>query len=271
RWIADVTFYKNGGTEDGGGSSTQSVYVNDGDSTTVIPPNLTAAYDYDVFMGWYSDSALSTLVSSEIASVSVSGTGSIYAGWGPNPLYAVGEPGTGGGTVFYVKDGAGPRATSQTWRFLEVAPTDIDGVTEDGSLRENRARWGLHVRAEDQSFTTISTHNTLGGGKEATEAILSQKESSETNNAAYQVSQYGNAGDDWYLPSVAELLELSELWENVNIGMVTGTGLSHRYWASTSEGNNEAMNVWKSSSGASLQSGPYARNNHLRVRPVRRF
>ncbi|WP_146049319.1 InlB B-repeat-containing protein [Alkalispirochaeta sphaeroplastigenens] len=278
RWIADVEFNTNGGSEvNGGGDRTQSVYVNDGASPSVFPPALDAAYDHDVFLGWYSDSELTTLVPAVSSYVPVSQSGTLFAGWGPDPQYAVGQTGPGGGIVFYIKDGTDARATlAQDWRFLEVAPDDIDG--KPGYT--GRATWGLHVDSAKRTVSTDPAHDSLGGGFESTASLLTQRPGGETNNAAYQASEYSNGGKtDWYLPSVAELLQLANIWTDA--GLTSGFGSANLYWASTSyegrgfaastEGSPTAMGVRRSSLSGPLSVELQQRNNHSRVRPVRRF
>jgi uncharacterized repeat protein (TIGR02543 family) len=272
RWQATVTFNPGGGN---GGSVTQTLDV-DTEGTVAVPTVTTPHDTWDVFAGWFANSAYTQPITLTGGRLPVTGNGTVYAGWGPK--YNVGDVGPGGGRIFHVADAAGwPRtSTSATaspfngWKFLEVAPTDAAGV---GS-------WATPNMLS--TFFTQSNHDTLGGGISATDQIIGANSgSSLTDYAAYYVKNTytsPNEFDDWYLPSVVELKEIADsgVWQHPEVLMGT-----LQYWSSSSYVNtsysSEDMGTrvftvsLTSGNPVVGTTGRTSGGGARRARPIRRF
>lgn len=281
RWIADVEFNTNGGSIDGFGALAQSVYVNAGDTGVVTAPSLNPAYEHDTFLGWYTDSALASQVSAGSSDISVSQSGTLFAGWGPDPQYAVGQSGPGGGLVFYIKDGTGARATSaQDWRFLEAAASDLPGTYEWG-LNSTTEPDGLNPDSTWRPFggsNEFSANNVLGGGLEFTNRILARLDvtsATYASVAARAAREYAGGGKgDWYLPTGPELQEMNNHRNILNLN--TSGNTEDRYWSSVTEWSNPqnrayAVQFFPAGFNPSVSVDEWGRGIAYRVRPVRRF
>ena len=155
----------------------------------------------------------------------------------PVPLYSVGDPGPGGGTIFYVDM---TRAVGS--RYFEVAcrgwQSDCDGTTADPT-----AQWGCF-----DSPISGAARTAIGGGKQNTEEI--ENLCATAGIAAKLALAYSNNDlDDWFLPSLDELNALCK-WAYVdsenavcndsgNGGLtLTDLGFSlNFYWTSTRVGS----------------------------------
>ncbi|TVQ28499.1 MAG: hypothetical protein EA383_00355 [Spirochaetaceae bacterium] len=273
RWQADVTFNPGGGN---GGIVIQTLDV-DTEGTVAVPTVTTPHDTWDVFAGWFADSAYTQPITLTGGRLPVTGNRTVYAGWGPK--YNVGDVGPGGGRIFHIHGGTDPRTTvgnpqgsgpGMQWRYLEVAPTDAAGV---GS-------WATPNMLS--TFFTQSNHDTLGGGISATDQIIGANSgSSLTDYAAYYVKNtYTSPSefDDWYLPSVVELKEIADsgVWQHPEILMGT-----LQYWSSSSYVNTSysSEDMGTRVFTVSLTSGnPVVGTTlrgtgggSLRARPIRRF
>jgi hypothetical protein len=186
-----------------------------------------------------------------------------------------GDPGPGGGLVFYDKGDY-----SDAWRYLEAAPGDI-----------GMAPWG--------KAPGIETGRDLGDGAENTRRIVRAMEQAGVGGTAAQLCAAYSCGGlkDWFLPSSEELRVLA-----ANLTFIkTGTWASDtiaQHWTSTggpggtsseaSSGNGENADVvftWeKLDTWDPFYRRPVSRNGPrvgtirtapveeaLPVRPVRRF
>jgi hypothetical protein len=170
--------------------------------------------------------------------------------------FAVGDRGPGGGWIFYVEQDAS-KVTTQGWKYLESAPTDISGTVQ----------WG------PSSEVGVSTPNNNGQGKANTNKII---RAPGTYPAASSTNAYKSNGlSGWYLPCQKELEELkSALATNKDF---QASLRSQSYWSSSEEytlnNRDKGKRVWalqlKSSSSSS--STIMAKNVSLSVRPVRQF
>jgi hypothetical protein len=161
---------------------------------------------------------------------------------------AVGDPGPGGGWIFYKNPNR-----SSPWQYLECAPTDISAKT-----------WST-------STTPLLTLNELGRGKENMSKF---NDAAGTFPAAAEAAAYKSNGvGGWYLPSKRELEEIrSKLQANTKF---KASVQNKPYWSSTEESifgsqrGKRAMtlNLGASSGGAVVVSKTVA---HL-VRAVRQF
>jgi hypothetical protein len=121
-------------------------------------------------------------------------------------IYAVGDVGPGGGTIFYAPGSAFTVASSPCntqCLYLEWAPNTWSGGTEDPSVP-----WSSDVTNEVGGMGTA-----IGTGFENTRKMLTSNESytADSNGAAYQADAYRGGGkNDWFLPSIDELGAVSQ-------------------------------------------------------------
>ena len=132
--------------------------------------------------------------------------GSTTPQWGPClELYAIGDVGPAGGTVFHITDGG--------LHGLEAAPED-----------QAAAQWGC-------SYATLpgADGTAIGTGAQNTADILAG--CFEENIAAQIADDYVlNDYDDWFLPSKDEL---NLIYENMYVPGLSDFSDSSRYWSST--------------------------------------
>jgi hypothetical protein len=169
----------------------------------------------------------------------------------PQPqIYKVGDIGPAGGIIFYDKGN-----NSGGWRYLEAAPAETDRVVD---------RFSYH-----SSYAEI-TDRTFGAGLMNTRIYLEKlRINGITGNTAPRVCDdlVFNGFDDWYLPSLDELLRMyTILRDNKNAGFQP-----LQYWTSTCYPRGEAypgaayfVNFSNGQTGLG-----YADN--LRIRACRRF
>jgi|GEM_PF-3572261 len=158
-------------------------------------------------------------------------------------IYYFGDVGPAGGYIFYDKG-----YTSDGWRYLEAAPSDINQYSV----------WG-----DDGEY---GTQTGIGTGKTNTAIIVSKASNSRKPNAATLCNDYTYGGyDDWFLPSIDEL---NLMYNNLNNKGQGGFDYSN-YWSS-SEGTNSSSDAWEQRFSNGNQSY-YSRGNGYRVRPVRAF
>jgi len=145
-------------------------------------------------------------------------------------VYAVGQAGPGGGTVFYVATtpfACGP-TRSATCTYLEAAPA-LWNAGEADPLRS----WAQSTPV-DYRFTNVNnasspetaTATAIGWGYRNTRAIILQGNSNTATSAAaladsHTVTVSGVVYDDWYLPSQDELNQMCK-WQRG----ITGANLT---------------------------------------------
>jgi hypothetical protein len=181
-------------------------------------------------------------------------------------VYVVGEPGPGGGTIFYVATtpfACGPtRATTCT--YLEAAPSGWNtGADPQRSWAQSTYQ---STDVNNASSPETATATAIGWGYWNTRAIISQGNTNTATSAAaladsYTVTVSGVVYDDWYLPSKDELEELF-------LRKATVGGFVGRFFWSSSEGS--ASLAWLQDFGNGNQ-GTNNKNNTYYVRPVRAF
>jgi TolB-like protein len=173
----------------------------------------------------------------------------------PTPTYRIGDVGPAGGIIFYDKG-----IFSDGWRYLEAAPASTD--------------------REPFAFPAISalaaiTDRTLGAGLANTRRYLEiLRMNNITGNTAPWICDtlVYNGFNDWYLPSLDELLMMyTNLRNNRNAGF-----LSMKYWSSTcfpvnntAQRNPGAAYFVDFSNGNALGGAFWGET--LRVRAIRRF
>jgi hypothetical protein len=155
----------------------------------------------------------------------------------------VGDPGPGGGIVFYDKG-----EYSGGWRFLEAAPASA----------EFRAEWGL------MRISVPGTNTGTGSGKRNTELIAGRGSAAAQRCAALNTGGYR----DWFLPSKDEL---DLMYKNLKARGLGGFG-DGWYWSSSELSNTLA---WDQRFSDGHQDGrmynPGGKDQPSSVRAVRAF
>ena len=178
--------------------------------------------------------------------------------------YDVGSTGPAGGTVFYDKG-----YYSNGWRYLEVAPTDVD---------TNESMFGFYKATKNSDPKGSGTSVVVGSGRLNTEVLVKTMGSGAYNNpqnggettsdyAAKKCFDYTGGGySDWFLPSKKELnlvyIALSEI-KSANFS-------SSMYWSS-SECSPDARFAFYRHFDDSYNYISDVRTVHCYVRPIRAF
>jgi hypothetical protein len=197
----------------------------------------------------------------------------------------VGEPGPGGGIVFY-KHASGTFACgatlASTCKYLEVAPNTWSGGSADPSnlLWAVSANQLVDVPSITNDFPAYNDALGIGLGYKNSLAIVAQGNDSTT--AAGAARAYGGGSQsDWYLPSTAELNLLCQWARNVPQSVTTqctggtlntGTGASGGFSSGFYWGSSEADDdvAWYQAFGFGYQ-GYAGKSLAVYVRPVRAF
>jgi len=198
--------------------------------------------------------------------------------------YQLGQPGPGGGTVFY-KHASGTFACgatlSQNCTYLEVAPNTWSGGSEDPSkVWAVSANQSVDVPSITNDSSPYNNASGIGLGYKNSLAIVAQ--GNDTTTAAGAARAYsGGSQSDWYLPTTAELNLLCQWARNVAQSVTTqctggilntGTGASggfrgDYYWSSSESGG---FNAWSQDFGDGYQQN-FLKGPTFYVRPVRAF
>jgi hypothetical protein len=172
----------------------------------------------------------------------------------PDPVvHEVGATGPAGG--FIVLDKGAP---SDGWRYLEAAPVGWPGQAEDPV-----AVWGGTGTLVD------GTEGEVGTGAANTARIVTAYGENEpdTNRPDYAARMCAEAVindfDDWFLPSINEMLAMYENLHRRGIGGLEPTS----YWTSTERTDTRAM-VAGIGTGGQISG---SKVHEYRVRPVRTF
>jgi uncharacterized repeat protein (TIGR02543 family) len=179
------------------------------------------------FDGWYTE--IDGGGTEFTAATTVTADITVYANW-TETIYAVGNTGPGGGTVFYI--------TADGKSGLEVAPVFWSGGPGDPS-----SAWS------NVTSTAVGTTGTLlGTGLTNSNAIIAQ--GGHTASAAKLCRDYTGGGmTDWFLPSRDELTEMYA--QRAFIGGLSADG---SYWSSSEANASEAILV-QNSDGVSANMG----------------
>jgi hypothetical protein len=197
----------------------------------------------------------------------------------------VGEPGPGGGIVFYVHASgtfACGATLASTCKYLEVAPNTWSGGSADPSnlLWAVSANQTVDVPSITNDFPTYNNALGIGLGYKNSLAIVAQ--GNDATTAAGAARAYGGGSQsDWYLPTAAELNLLCQWARNVTQSVTTqctggtlntGTGASggfssDNYWSSSELDGSYA---WRQDVSSGFQNYAF-KNLSVYVRPVRAF
>ena len=242
QWI--VTTYRvtyNGNENTSGTVPIDSATYREGDTVTVLGNsgeliNIDGATTAYYFTGW-NTSPLGSGENYSGGDVFSMGTSNItlYAEWTP---YGLLDLGPAGGKIFYDKG-----HYSEGWRYLEAAPSDQSTGTD----------WGCYGTAISGADGTE-----IGTGKQNTLDIVADCATSGTAAAVCATLTSGGYSD-WFLPSLDEMLTMSE--------EITGFS-GNSYWSSS---EYSATHAWKVDPLNAL-SGTYRKNIVLfKVRAARSF
>ena len=201
--------------------------------------------------------------------------------------YEVGDPGPGGGIIFYVATSefdCGPTLNLRC-KYLEVAPSGWN-IGEDPLKFWAEPVYDLDVGSITNDVNAYNNALGIGLGYKNSKAIVDQG-NANTSAAGFAREYDGGSQDDWYLPTTAELNLLCQWATNVTQDVTTtctggtlntGTGASggfrdYYYWSSSERPSIPEFvrpDAWlqdfvTGAQGESHKDGTYA------VRPIRAF
>jgi hypothetical protein len=157
--------------------------------------------------------------------------------------YKIGQIGPAGGLVFYDKGNY-----DEGWRYLEAAPTD-----------QGKFKWGC-IRTD-----VTNTQKVVGSGKQNTALIVAS--CNESNIAAKICDDLILGGkDDWFLPSIDELMLMYNNLHKNNLG---NFNTSTYYWSSSEKYSYYAWNFYFTNGNAG--NGANDKYSTHYVRAVRAF
>jgi len=198
---------------------------------------------------------------------------SLQSGVSSGSVYAVGDTGPGGGTIFYVAVSpftCGP-TLNLTCSYLEAAPAS--GVN---SWVDTVTAWSGVINS-----AIGTTSSSIGSGYKNTLAMINQSSTTPRAGTISQAYRGPNNLTDWYLPSKDELNQMCK-WQRgvawtsdatvctggaINTGLGAAGFVANAYWSS-SEFN--ATDAWFQYSAGSQGA---TNKNYVTayVRPVRAF
>ena len=169
-------------------------------------------------------------------------------------MYSLGDTGPGGGIIFYRSAIAFGAGSGGSWHYLEGARVNQSTGTKWSSVT------GVDV--------TGAREKGIGWGKANTMAIIAAHPADALiDNAAKTAVAYNGGGrNDWFLPSINELLEMRK--ERARFNELEGD-----IWSSTQQSNNYQAYAWNYSSTSST-GGPDVwptKTNSNTVRAIRAF
>jgi hypothetical protein len=144
----------------------------------------------------------------------------------PATAYILGDTGPGGGKIFYVATtpfGCGPTLLAMC-TYLEASPVQLNTASE----------WAN----SENGGTAVNTSTEIGWGYSNTRAIILQGNVGTLAAAladSYTVTVSGVVYDDWFLPSLDELIKLHS--QQGDVGGFGGTS----YWSSSEA---DAASAW---------------------------
>jgi hypothetical protein len=210
-------------------------------------------------------------------------------------VYAIGETGPGGGTIFYVAStpfACGP-ARAAICKYLEAAPANWSGGGDPTRAWANTTYQSTAVNNGSSPQTAKAIE--IGWGYSNTRAIILQGNTDPNTSAAaladaYTATVSSVVYDDWYLPSKYELNEMCKWARGVagtpvttlctggsaNAGVMfngatinPGFQSAKAYWSSTEVGANTAGYIYFPH--ASQAESNKGNGNTEHVRPIRAF
>lgn len=150
-----------------------------------------------------------------------------------------------------------------TNRFTIKNTTGVTGHTiHNGFGPSSLALWH-EILTDDWVGVADWMNNGLGKGLSNSQLITSGNSGSTIGAANIALNFSFNNYNDWYLPSLGELMLI---YNNLRING-SETEFGAQYWSST---ENTPSNAWIQTFDAAIVSG-VAKNTQLRVRPIRKF
>ena len=148
--------------------------------------------------------------------------------------YKVGDTGPGGGTIFYYNANGFTVTGFGTCYYLEAAP--LNTVTQK--------RWSTATGNPFPIIDDAANTAAIGAGKNNTALILAGDPTAPAALAC--VSYNGGGKNDWFLPSIDELLELYKSRNRL------GLTASYRLWSSTQIATPTLFGVSTTSGGSGI-------------------
>ena len=179
------------------------------------------------------------------------------------PQYAIGDPGPGGGTIFYVSKAGFEVAGKGICHYLEAAPKNLKGPGAGGSMEGADMASNNWVTGVGNSGISISgaTGTAIGTGKANTAAIIAALGENAVNQKA--CDDYENGGrDDWFMPSKDELNALYQQKDKLS-------DLARNYWSSTQA--EVANQVWVQNFSDTGEQKVEPKGREYATRPIRAF
>ncbi len=169
-------------------------------------------------------------------------------------LCKVGVMGPGGGTIFFVDY----NDIYSTFNYLEAAPLgwSLGSKTGDPALQ-----WCSDITHLIESTTNEWTSRTVGQGEINSAVMVSACTSGAANEVDGFNHSKANKYSDWFLPSLGELIILTE-----NLQGLAGL-TSSDYWSSSEYSD---VGGWVQSVNHGYQ-GTATKNTTFKVRPIRSF
>jgi uncharacterized repeat protein (TIGR02543 family) len=232
----------------GGGSEVSPITVESGKTIAKPADPIKTGYNI-IFTGWYEQNRTNSFNFDAPITANIT----LYANWRP---YELGDTGPGGGIIFYRSE-AGFIMTDDfsIAHYLEVTPVDI----------------GKFVWASPSNINTYiqGTAKEIGAGRNNTRLIIILGTNAP---AAHVCFEYINVKNDWFLPSIDELGELSKNRDFID-------NLNGFYWSSTQCDDDDVDDVdaawlyeiWQHGDEIGNVARGDFKNCELPVRAVRAF
>jgi uncharacterized repeat protein (TIGR02543 family) len=207
-----------------------------------------------------------------------------------NASYAIGDPGPGGGTIYYY-DSVGFNCgatfsptgspTNGLCHYLEVAPNEWVGA----GLSDPQITWATNVNNNQSTIVTGAVGTDIGTGLQNSINIEAQTGNVAGTSAAVAARAYnGGSKSDWYLPSKDELNELCKYASNQTTGNTTvicSAGVPFKagftvdpdpnYWSSSQDTTNHAQALYQWFENGTMPLSAGKNNPSIFVRPIRAF
>ncbi len=169
--------------------------------------------------------------------------------------YQAGDTGPAGGLIFFADSGN----RYPDFDYLEAAP--------DWSMAESKSGEGSGWFGPQRNYVAGSSAKGLGAGEMNTAALVASFAGDGKQFAANFCADFViNGFDDWYLPSLDELVLMREALYKKNLGGFR----TAPYWSSTEYDAGQAYFV-KFEKNYSAANDYIGRTNNWFIRPVRKF
>jgi uncharacterized repeat protein (TIGR02543 family) len=259
--IHNIVFHSNNVSQQ---TATQQIHEN---TQTTLRTNTFIRAGY-AFAGWAVTPTESVEYADGAAYITGEGTVTLnlYAKW--DLTLNIGDTGPGGGIIYY-KNEAGftvqmvNPAQNYVAHYLEVAPNNAVSTASWGDDLYDTFVPGI-TTATGNTYTSILGSDYIGVGRKDTQLIVNQFPNRHLVAAYICVNYSGGGLKDWFLPSLAELRQLT--LSSVSSIM---TGFN---WSSSQESENYAWRIYYIGDGYGWNYSREVKvSNGRTVRPVRAF